>query len=114
MTRTLVLLPFVMFCGALLGLMIGGLWVQLQIGADMARADPFILVESFSGWSGILMQPWLAGPRWRLQSPRQAKASPVGRSGGNAQELPFANSAFRLDLAIHHAAMPRVKADAGR
>ena len=33
---------------------------------------------------------------------------------GEAQTPVFANSAFRLDLAIHHAAAPRVKADAGR
>lgn len=61
MNRMLVLMPFAVFCGTLLGSMIGSLWVQYHIGADMGNADPFFLIKGFPGWSGSFRQPWLTG-----------------------------------------------------
>ncbi|WP_299913187.1 type IV secretory system conjugative DNA transfer family protein [uncultured Paracoccus sp.] len=61
MNRTFLALPFGILGGALIGLMLGGLWVQHQLGANSASADMFILVKQFPGLARSLTQPWLTG-----------------------------------------------------
>ncbi|WP_140848550.1 type IV secretory system conjugative DNA transfer family protein [Paracoccus sp. FO-3] len=61
MSRTLIALPIGIVVGAIVGLMIGGMWVQHQLGANISTADPFILVNEFPGWERIMLQPWRAG-----------------------------------------------------
>lgn len=61
MNRTLIALPFGIISGAIVGLMLGGMWVQHQLGANAASADMFILVKQFPGLSRSMTQPWLAG-----------------------------------------------------
>lgn len=61
MNRTLFALPFGIFSGAVIGVMLGGIWVQYQLGANVASADLFILVKQFPGFSRSMTQPWLGG-----------------------------------------------------
>lgn len=61
MNRTLIALPLSIISGAIIGLMLGGMWVQHQLGANAASADMFILVKQFPGLSRSMTQPWLAG-----------------------------------------------------
>lgn len=61
MSRTLIALPIGIVAGAIVGFMIGGMWVQHQLGANISTADPFILVNEFPGWERIMLQPWRTG-----------------------------------------------------
>ncbi|NAZ17954.1 type IV secretory system conjugative DNA transfer family protein, partial [Glutamicibacter soli] len=61
MNRTLIALPLSIISGAIIGLMLGGMWVQHRLGANAASADMFILVKQFPGLSRSMTQPWLAG-----------------------------------------------------
>ncbi|WP_299911368.1 type IV secretory system conjugative DNA transfer family protein [uncultured Paracoccus sp.] len=61
MNRTLIALSFGIISGVIIGLMLGGMWVQHQLGANAASADMFILVKQFPGLSRSMTQPWFGG-----------------------------------------------------
>ncbi|AUH66799.1 type IV secretory system conjugative DNA transfer family protein [Paracoccus zhejiangensis] len=61
MNRTLIALLLSIISGVIIGLMLGGMWVQHQLGANAASADMFILVKQFPGLARGMTQPWLTG-----------------------------------------------------
>ena len=58
MNRMSVAIPAGLIAGAFVGLMIGGLWLQWQLGTNMNAGNPFILVTDFPGLSGLRQDPW--------------------------------------------------------
>lgn len=61
MTRTLIVLPFGILGGALLGLMLGAYWVTIELGGNPLDADMFMLLRSFPTWSELTRDPWKGG-----------------------------------------------------
>lgn len=61
MNRMFIALPIAILGGAAIGLMLGGLWVQHRLGANVTNADMLYLVTEFPGWSRSMAQPWRAG-----------------------------------------------------
>ena len=49
MNRMIIAIPTGLIAGALVGLMIGGLWLHWQLGAGMNAGHPFVLVTEFPG-----------------------------------------------------------------
>lgn len=58
MNRMIVAVPFGFIAGGVIGLLIGGLWLQWQTGANMNAGHPFILLTDFPGWRAIGQDPW--------------------------------------------------------
>lgn len=61
MSRTLLMLPLGAVAGTVLGLMLGSVWVQHQLGMNAATGDLFYLVKEWPGLSRSLYRPWLTG-----------------------------------------------------
>ncbi|MFG6083317.1 type IV secretory system conjugative DNA transfer family protein [Paracoccus litorisediminis] len=66
MPRLLVVLPVAALAGTLLGLMAGGIWVQLKTGSNALNGDMFLLLRQFPGWDEIWEEPWASGYRLGL------------------------------------------------
>ncbi|MDT1064698.1 type IV secretory system conjugative DNA transfer family protein [Paracoccus sp. CPCC 101403] len=58
MTRFLVALPFGLICGALLGSVLGGMWLAWHLGQDVNAANPFLLLTGYPGWRTAQTEPW--------------------------------------------------------
>src|SRR5690625_1370943 len=58
MNRMAVAVPAGLVAGALIGLLIGGLWLQWQLGTDLNAGHPFILLTEFPGWHAFTQDPW--------------------------------------------------------
>ena len=58
MNRMSVAIPAGLIAGAFVGLMIGGLWLQWQLGADMNTGNPFVLMTEFPGFRLLRQEPW--------------------------------------------------------
>ncbi|SDL76793.1 type IV secretion system protein VirD4 [Paracoccus chinensis] len=58
MNRMSVAVPAGLIAGALVGLMIGGLWLQWQLGANLNTGHPFVLVTDFPGVRALRQDPW--------------------------------------------------------
>ena len=58
MNRMTVAIPAGLIAGAFVGLMIGGLWLQWQLGANINAGHPFVLVTDFPGLRAVRQDPW--------------------------------------------------------
>ncbi len=58
MNRMSIAVPAGLLTGGFVGLMIGGLWLQWQLGAGMNEGNPFVLVTDFPGFRALLQDPW--------------------------------------------------------
>lgn len=58
MNRMTVAIPAGLIAGAFVGLMIGGLWLQWQLGANVNAGNPFVLVTDFPGFPAVRQDPW--------------------------------------------------------
>lgn len=58
MNRTLIAIPFGLICGALIGSMVGGLWLAWHLGQDLNTANPFVLLTEFPGFRAAQTDPW--------------------------------------------------------
>ncbi len=58
MNRITVAIPLGLGAGAIIGLLIGGLWLQWQMGTNMNAGHPFILLTEFPGWHALTQDPW--------------------------------------------------------
>ncbi|MBM3604531.1 type IV secretory system conjugative DNA transfer family protein [Paracoccus sp. SSK6] len=58
MNRMIVAIPAGLVAGALVGLMIGGLWLHWQLGANMNAGHPFVLITDFPGLRMAGQDPW--------------------------------------------------------
>lgn len=58
MNRLSIAIPLGLVAGAIVGLTIGGLWLQWQMGADLNAGHPFILLTEFPGWRALTLDPW--------------------------------------------------------
>ena len=58
MNRMIIAIPTGLIAGALVGLMIGGLWLHWQLGAGMNAGHPFVLVTEFPGLRMAGQDPW--------------------------------------------------------
>lgn len=58
MNRMTVAIPAGLIAGAFVGLMIGGLWLQWQLGANINAGHPFVLVTDFPGFRAVRQDPW--------------------------------------------------------
>lgn len=58
MNRMAVAIPTGFGAGALVGLLIGGLWLQWQLGTDLNAGHPFILLTEFPGVRVAGQAPW--------------------------------------------------------
>lgn len=58
MNRMAVAIPAGALAGAVIGLMIGGLWLQWQLGVDVNAANPLVLLTGFPGIRAALTDPW--------------------------------------------------------
>ena len=58
MNRMMVAIPAGVLAGAVIGLMIAGLWLQWQLGANVNTASPFILLTGFPGFRVAVTDPW--------------------------------------------------------
>ncbi|MFG6082672.1 type IV secretory system conjugative DNA transfer family protein [Paracoccus litorisediminis] len=64
--RLLIVLSVTAGLGLILGLMAGGVWVQLQSGGNALNGDMFILIRQFPGWPEMWQEPWALGYRLGL------------------------------------------------
>ena len=58
MSRMSVAIPSGLLAGAFVGLMIGGLWLHLQLGTDMNTGHPFVLITDYPGLRRAGQDPW--------------------------------------------------------
>ncbi|MFC3631931.1 type IV secretory system conjugative DNA transfer family protein [Paracoccus angustae] len=58
MNRMIIAIPTGLIAGALVGLMMGGLWLHWQLGAGMNAGHPFVLVTEFPGLRMAGQDPW--------------------------------------------------------
>ena len=58
MKRMAVAIPAGVLAGAVIGLMIGGLWLQWQLGSNVNTANPLVLLTDFPGFRTALTDPW--------------------------------------------------------
>ena len=58
MNRKRIAVPTGLLAGALVGLMIGGLWLHWQLGTDMNVGHPFVLITDFLGLRRMGQDPW--------------------------------------------------------
>lgn len=58
MNRTLLAVPFGLICGAVLGAMLGGIWLAWHLGLDVNSANPFVLLTDYPGYQAAQENPW--------------------------------------------------------
>lgn len=58
MNRLAIAVPAGLIAGTIVGLLIGGLWLQWQMGANLNAGHPFILLTEFPGLAALAHDPW--------------------------------------------------------
>jgi len=66
MPRLLIILPFALIAGGLLGLMAGGLWFNFQTGAAVLNGDMFVLFRRYPGGQFLFHEPWASSYSFAL------------------------------------------------